>query len=173
MIIESNQETRDISQENVMLAGGLRASETVQNLMPMDRVRSDDGEKDQKSDQQIGQKNCQKSDSENDRENDQTSDQNSDQNIGQNSDQNSAQINAGTAQNHTKTSHSEKFSHQFIKTAVCKSTSNFREPLRFREIASLSHPRGAVQCIKSLTATRLVSGGVDRCVKLWDIHGWF
>ena len=61
MIMESIQETRDISQENVMLAGGLRASETVQNLMPMDRVRSDDGEKDQQIEQQIGQKSGQQS----------------------------------------------------------------------------------------------------------------
>ena len=43
------------------------------------------------------------------------------------------------------------------------------EPLRFKEACSLSHPRGPVSKIKSLTAARLISGGVDRCVKLWDL----
>ena len=46
---------------------------------------------------------------------------------------------------------------------------NYTEPLRFKEVCSLSHPKGPVSKIKTITGTRLVSGGVDRCVKLWDL----
>ena len=54
-------------------------------------------------------------------------------------------------------------------TSRPKPIAETREPLRFQEYSSLSHPRGPVSKILAITASRLISGGMDRCVKLWDL----